>query len=379
MKISLKVAVRLSLFSLFLSLAVFVQAQQSFGTISGTVSCNDGNFPARGAKVELIPISSLISGSSEPSTGDLATTTTDLAGFYEIWKLSPGTYIVHATYGGYSDDLKLAEGLLEHATPDEQKRLLAAFPQVTIKPGVTVQKDFVLHRAGAISGRVTFDLGGTARRSVVLVAMVSANLPTTSTSASKANFFTYEQSSTVDDRGYYRIAGLPPGKYRISVRYSDSFLEGKDYGNGNHGLEAQRAGLTELTVYAPEALEESDAKLIDLQNDDEITDADITVPTRLLHSIGGTVTHNGAPAGNVALSLRRQGGPVQAHLHEAITMPDGSYRFDLLPPGNYTIRAKPTSWASPALKALFGQRSLQLTDADLLDANIDLNAKATEK
>jgi hypothetical protein len=70
--------------------------------------------------------------------------------------------------------------------------------------------------------------------------------------------------------------------------------------------------------------------------------------------------------------------------HEAISMPDGSYRFDLLPPGSYTIQAKTMGSSSfgssgPNERSIFGRVGILLNDTDVLDANIDLRAQPNGK
>lgn len=357
--------------------AVFVRAQQVSGAITGYITCSDGNFPARGATVELIPVARLLSGASGSSTANSARTTTDFSGSYEIGTVDAGTYIVNATFDGYSDDLKLVRAVLERYSVDDQKNLLAAFPQVTIKPGSNARKDLVLRRAASISGRVAVDLGGTAGKTRVTASLVSGSLVGASSSDSKAKSISYSQSSVTDDRGYYRIAGLPPGRYRLSAVLTEAFFGTRLSGGEKFVLEPQRSGVAQLTVFAPESLEEAAAKLIDVQDGDEITVADITVPARLLHSIGGTVTQGGAPTAGVVISLQRQDGSVQDSA--SISMPDGSYRFDLLPPGTYTIRAKPMGSSELDVKPPFGQVSVQLVDTDVLDANIDIRAQPNKK
>jgi hypothetical protein len=46
-----------------------------------------------------------------------------------------------------------------------------------------------------------------------------------------------------DDRGVYRIAGLPPGGYRVSVRIVESFLGSKLSGPQQVIVFPQRTGL----------------------------------------------------------------------------------------------------------------------------------------
>ena len=361
---------------------VFIQAQQASGSLIGYITCNDGNFPARGATVELIPLGRLLSGASGNSTANSPTTTTDFSGSYEFWSVDPGTYILNATFEGYSDDLKLVRSLLEHYSVDDRKSLLASFPQVTIKAASSARQDLVLRRAASISGRVSVDLGGTTGKKLVTASLVSGSPNGTSSSDSKGKSLSYSQSGFTDDRGYYRIAGLPPGKYRLSISIAQSYLGVKLGGGANVVTEPQRPGVAELTVFAPDALEEAAAKPVDVKVGDEITDADITVPARLLHSIGGTVTQGGAPIGGIDVSVQRPSGEVQDY--EAISMPDGSYRFDLLPPGTYTIRAKPMGSSSfgpsgPNERPILGRVSILLNDTDVLDANIDLRAQPNGK
>jgi Carboxypeptidase regulatory-like domain len=357
--------------------AVFVRAQQASGSISGYITCGDGNFPARGATVELISVARLLSGASGSSTANSARTITDFSGWYEIWTVASGTYIVNVTFDGYSDNLKLVRPVLGLYSVDDQKGMLAALPQATIKPGDSARKDLVLRRGASISGRVAVDLGGTAGKTLVTASLVSGSLVGASTNESKAKSVPYSQSGFTDDRGYYRIAGLPPGRYRLSAVLKESFFGTRLNGGETIDLEPLRSGVAQLTVFAPEALEKAAAKLIDVQDGDEITDADISVPTRFLHSIGGTVTQGGAPTGGIDVSVQRPDGSVQEY--ETISMPDGFYQFDLLPAGTYTVRAKAMGPSDLGAKFLLGQVSIQLIDTDVLDANIDLRTRPNQK
>jgi hypothetical protein len=361
---------------------IFVQAQQASGSVTGYITCNDGNFPARGATVELIPLGRLLPGASANSTANSQTTTTDFSGSYEFWSVDPGTYILNAKFDGYSDDLKLVWSALDHYSADDRRKLLASFPQVTIKPASSARQDLVLRRAASISGRVSVDLGGTAGKRVVTASLMSGGLDGTLSNDSKATSPSYSHSALTDDRGYYRIAGLPPGKYRLSVTLKQSYFGVKPGGGANIVFEPQRPGVAELTVFAPDALEEVGAKPVEVKDGDEITGADITVPARLLHSIGGTLMQGGTPIGGINVSVQRRDGSVQGY--ESISMPDGSYRFDMLPPGTYTIRAKPMSSSSvgssgPNERPVWGQVVIQLNDTDVPDANLDLRLRPDGK
>ena len=341
-----------------------LSAEDATGSVSGTVVCADGNSPARGAKVAVIPVDQLLSRETGSAPG---ATTSDFSGTYEIRAISPGTYIVNATLDGYSDDLKLVLSVLNMFSLDDKRKLLAAFPQVTVKAGTATRKDLVLRRAAAISGHVTVDFGGLAGRVQVtaarIVSLGSASSPISIASGSEP----FTQSSLTDDRGEFRIAGLPAGQYRISVRITETYF-GSVINKGEVHVQPQRSGTAELKVYAPEALEEGHTRIFRVNEGDEITDADITIPTRILHSIGGIATEVGVPAAGVSISIEREGTSIEGS--DAVSMPDGSYRFDLLPPGNYILRAKHGR--------LSGHDAVQLQDSDILDANINLHGPSTQ-
>jgi hypothetical protein len=239
---------------------------------------------------------------------------------------------VNATMAGYEDDLTLARTTLDRYTPDQQKSMLAAFPQVSIKAGASMHQDLILRRAGAISGSVLVDVGGTISQSQVTAALV-----VDPASERPAGPLSFSRSAVTDDGGVYRIAGLPPGNYRVSVRVVENFFGTSLGGPQKVTVVPQRTGLADLTVFVPEGLTLSDAKQVKLADGDELTAVDITVPTRLLHSVAGTVTRGGEPVAAISLSLETEGNRVT--VSDALSMADGSFRFDLLPDGNYTLVA----------------------------------------
>jgi hypothetical protein len=361
---------------------MLVHAQHESGSATGYITCNDGNFPARGATVELISLGRLLPGASANSSATSQRTTTDFSGSYEFWSVDPGTYIVNAKFDGYGDDLRLVWSVLDHYSADDRKKLLASFPQVTIKSASSARQDLVLRRAASISGHVSVDLGGTAGTRQVTASLVSSGLDGTISNDSKAASPSYSQSALTDDRGYYRIAGLPPGKYRVSITLTQAYFGVKPGGGANVVLEPQRPGVFKLTVFAPDALEEAAAKTVEVKDGDEITGADITVPARLLHSIGGSLTQGGTPIGGIDVSVHRRDGSVLGS--DSISMPDGSYRFDMLPPGTYTIQAKPMGSSSlassgPDVRPVWGQVVIRLNDTDVLDVNLDIRLRPDGK
>jgi hypothetical protein len=350
---------------------VVAWAQTASSLVSGQVICVDGNTAARHAAVEFVPLSKVLPGmAAEQGVGDTQGTETDFNGTYEV-ALAPGTYVVNAFLPGYANDLKLLRSMLKNYGLDEQKKLVSALPQLTVKAGANSKLDLSLRRAGSISGRVSVDVGGVLE-SMGVTATLVLDKQAVPTSTDRRAPSAYTVTASTDDRGGYRIFGLPAGNYHISLTCDEGSYRFAGMRDGVSTIEPSRAGVAKLIVYASEALVPDEAQTVHLEDGDEARGIDITVPLRLLHSIGGKVSVNGAPAGGVQLALHKPDGTVQPT--NAISMPDGSYRFDLLPQGNYTIEARAKGVSAEANKAPHGTVPVALLDTDVLDANIDLRA-----
>lgn len=417
-------ALRWMVFSLALLIAgIPLMAAAPTGSVEGRVICSDGNVPARGATVELIPLSNLLP--REPSYRPSSTmrrnlqqlavsaprrvkfvwplkSRTDFNGNYALASVPAGTYVVYASEAGYSSDFPLVRKVLDQFTNEQREKLLANFPEVTLEAGGTASKNVVIYRGGAISGRVIIDTGGTPGKTVVTAAMVSSDLLGDMNDSERKKPLHFALTGTTDDRGVYRIAGLPSGTYRIQVELIEKFYS-QHLGN----FSPSRTGTAGLTVFAPDALQQRDAKLVKVEAGDELSDIDITVPMSRLHSISGTITQGGEPLARGFVSLAPQGqkhdeadsnsfnddsyqevctvtGMVCANgANDATTMPDGSYRFDLVPPGTYTIKAqlRPTftESANGHSAAASAKITIQVNDRDVLDANIDIPAQVSGK
>lgn len=341
-------------------------AQGASALVEGRITCNDGNVPARGATVQLVPLATLVPNASSGDTASQTSPSTksDFFGVYTLSSVAPGTYIVNATLNGYDDDLKLVRTTLKRYTPDQQKSLLGALPQIVVKVGGSVHQDVIIRRAGAIYGRVLADAGGAISQSGVTATLIASDLPS---SASPADLPSFSQSAFTDDRGAYRIAGLPPGDYRVSVRVAESFFGTKLGGPQQVTVFPQRTGIADLIVFVPEALKPSEAKVIKVRNGDEIGDTDITIPTGRLHSLAGIVNRHGEPLAGVSVSIETEGSRVVQS--DALSMPNGSFQFDLLPDGNYSVIAKTYSSGKETSSRTV---STQIHGSDVTDLVMDV-------
>ena len=118
-----------------------------------------------------------------------------------------------------------------------------------------------------------------------------------------------------DDRGVYRIHGLPEGKFRVRsqpFRHDD--------------------GQPLLPTFAPEMLILRDSLISSTKLDFETTDADVTpIPGNLI-SVAGSVSCAPNLPGYVTVTISTDTGR-----REARSVCQGSYQFENLAPGNYEV------------------------------------------
>lgn len=185
------------------------------------------------------------------------------------------------------------------------------------------------------------------------------------------------ETVTTDDRGRYRIFGLPPGDYTVGTAW---FFRGVGFdvrvptdaeiraafqaasqpvGSMPGGPPvAAKAGPEErynyAPVYYPDAVDPLGAAVVSLGPGDERDGVDIRMQFRAMSRIEGTVTGPDGPAAQVRMVLFRR-GRVRALNSTAFwsARSDGGFETASLAPGEYTIMAEsrggpadPRLWAS---------------------------------
>ena len=154
--------------------------------ISGRVVRGDTGAPLPGAVVYLWVL-------NEPRA-----TTTDADGRYKIGELPAGRFVVAARKGGYLSVTHGQRRLHEQGRPIE----LDARQHLA-------NVNFSLPRGGVIAGRITDEFGEPMTHLRVSALRYGYM-------AGRRQLVPAESSST-DDRGQYRIFGLPPGDYYVSA------------------------------------------------------------------------------------------------------------------------------------------------------------------
>ena len=250
---------------------------------------------------------------SQPSQPMLKSTT-DQEGNYQVINIPPGNYQVSPVAPALvSPDRIIPRGV--------SKTLI-------LSEGEDVKDiDFSLVRGAVITGKVT-DADG---QPVVEERLTLS--PENQSEQSGRGFPNLAGAFMTDDRGVYRIYGLPAGRYKISVGVSEQVP-----------FTPVRFGrITYQRTFYPDAIDPADAKVIELAEGSEATNIDITVGRNLPgFSVSGKIVNGetDAPVAGVRFSLRRvinerDAGPPMGLFIASNQL--GEFRMENITPGKYAV------------------------------------------
>jgi hypothetical protein len=187
-------------------------------------------------------------------------TRTGATGRFQLQDLPPGDYVVRAELEGY---FGLAVSGSYPAFASQQLTVDAQQPVPEIP--------LLMVRGGSISGHVRDTEGKLAVNAAVSVG-VSTN-----------GNFSISTSKTTDDRGEYRLFGLPPGEYYVGVGARAAFTYANAVGGTLHRFylrssdgARQAASMPDQTFF-PNAASISEATAIALKEGEEVTGIDIVL------------------------------------------------------------------------------------------------------
>jgi hypothetical protein len=264
---------------------------------------------------------------------------TDAEGRYRVAGVPPGRYV---------------------ATPVAPAYVLQNFNNfppgkpLTLSAGDSAEDtDFRLVRGAVITGRVTDADGNPVISEPVKVTPAD---PTQLQQQQRNPIFTLDQRDiSTDDRGVYRIYGIQPGRYRVSV------------GNDGGTFRAPRARYYHRTFY-PSATEESQGKIVEVTAGDEATDVDITLgsPEKTYRISGRFVmadTNQPVPVSAFGYGLLDPTGRLSADYYGGSANARGEFQATGLAPGRYKVFAYPNplegaEWYSDTT-------AFEVTDADV--------------
>lgn len=329
-------------------------------TVTGHVFLDDTKSPARKAEVYLEPVASLQADAPPPEWRSMnrgpvtVKVEAQFDGSYIFTHVPPGSYYIVATSSGYVSPLvalRLAEarsqwdqrGPLGPQQKEARERILQSLPRVDVQPNQPATADVVLERGAAISGNITYDDGvPAAGLKVQVLSRAMQDGKETWSPLNLDNGHIWDRNFT-DDRGNFRISGLPAGKYAIEVvlEFTDTKMYFTFSGGGGGESNARSA---RLPIYSGSTPREKDTAAFKLQTREERTGEDIVIPISKLHTIKGNIVSasDGHVVNSGAVSL------VNADDHSLagsgnLTEDDTSFRLSFIFEGDY-ILSSPASY-----------------------------------
>lgn len=236
-------------------------------------------------------------------------TLTDGEGRFELAPLEAGRYLLIARKPGYGS----AEWI--EGTP-------GAGRQLNLVAGQTLERIAIVLRRGAVlTGRVV-DEGGAPVPDVTVRALQHV------TRRGRRRVVAAGRTATTDDRGEYRLWGLPEGTYLVSAESPPPI-----------GPFAPTSGAGYSPTFAPGAAAITDATRFSLVAGQELT-ADIRLVLDRLVRVTGTVVSSGgdAPSGGTVRLVAS--GDVRRDAASGPIMDGGRFSLPAVPPGSYLLVAR---------------------------------------
>ena len=303
---------------------------QMLALITGRVFAEDGGHPL--AKATL----SLRSKTARPQ--DLPRTVrTDSRGEYTFRDLEAGQYILRATRNGY-----IPRNYGQETTPS-----LRRGTSLSVGPGQEVDGvDFHLIRAGVVKGRVVDqDDDPLVRVQVMLSGYRSLG--------GKRRLMPFGQDET-DDRGQFRIFGIPPGTYFLAA-------SPRPFAALTGGAE-----LSFPPTYYPGVLRVEEAATVQVEEGAEVGGFNITLIETLTYNISGRVlTPEGNPAHSVWIMTSMMGPNTNTDLQ-------GKFKVSGLLPGKHRLYAR----AGRGKDVQMASATVDVVDQDLIGLTLVLGKGA---
>ena len=286
-------------------------------TISGRVVAADTGRALKRARV-------VIFGAGRPRIA-----MTDESGHYRIAGLPAGTYTITASKTGFAE-----------AAFGQRRRTSEGTPVQIADGQQLANADLALARGAVIAGRVLDEDGEPLARVVVQVLRHQYQRGEKRLAAAA--------NDQTDDRGQYRVFGLPPGEYVVSatVPATQGVMRRLEF---EPAPLTPGADVTDSSGYAPTyypgVITPAEAAAVRLGAAEEMNGVDFQLQMVRLATVRGTTTE---PRGVVALVPEE--GPARARLQilRGAVQPDGTFSIRNVPPGKYIAALRSDGPPSPA-------------------------------
>ena len=304
---------------LVLSTVIFAQAQTAPDKISGATITGKVTIKGKGAPGIAVV---LVLNVQEEQRATRHKAFTDDTGTYRITNVPPGNYRAQTAapafvaVDGFSNPFGKSVSLL-------------------INKDETVENiDFELVRGGVITGKVTDSEGRPFIEETVSISSAESN---------PNNTFSRHRGTRTDDRGVYRIFGIPPGNYKVAA--------------GTNELTPSWERSRFRQTFHPDATDASQATTINVTEGSETTNVDMTIKGGdRTYSVRGRIIDGdtGRPMANVPYGITVYITPNhRSGLSDgSVSNSNGEFKWENLRPGKYAVyvNSPPDSdwWAEEA-------------------------------
>ncbi len=343
------------LLALLIAHAVFAQTAAParpatgalLGIVDGIVTKDPSGEPVKKALIELI--------AENQSEGGNYTATTGADGRFHIEGIAAGRYRLFAERTGFLE--------VDKHRPRTEGRVL------TLSAGQELREVLIrLQAAAVVEGRVTDEDGDPLPEAQVTVLR--------ETYVSGRSHWEPVGGERTNDLGEYRIAGLPPGNYFVSVTPPPNFKSLIDAG-GNAESDARNAAAGETIgkpvssytrTYYPGTKDRSQAAPIQLHAGDDFPLSFSLTPSPSVIVRGSVVNLPRGASGAVMLQAR----DLNWTLNGVEIRKDGSFEMRDVSPGAYTVVATVSDTAVP----MMARQSLQVTGGNVEGLRLTAQAGA---
>ena len=331
--------------------------------VKGRALYEDTGQPATRERVELVAID-LLANRRGPHR--IPATMTDANGEFVFLHLDAGEYYVVAqpvdahvsSAEGAPFPLQTGDPVADAARLEQYK---TDYPKITVNGESPVEINLRVKNPhfASISGRIVSANGA---------AVAKANVHLLKTGERGFGY-----SLIADENGAYQFRGLPAGEYIVSAAPG-----GKD--PGPEGPRSMQGVLG--NTYFPSTIDPRLSPPVTVSPDREVSDINITLAQRSLHSVAGTVRGegDGHPIAGATVRLSKKDGDppgIDKAMANYFSTTDAQGRWFLnnVPDGVYTIDVRPTALVGAKLERFVNKRQdLTVGGADVENLAIEVSS-----
>jgi hypothetical protein len=296
------------------------------------------------------------SSSQPPRNGGALETKTDADGNYRIISVAPGNYFV---------------GFNRPGLVSEKTGFLGSPQAVSVSAGETAAVvNFQLIAGGVITGRVTRSDGLPLADEPVMLIEVNPQPSPTMSSPNPVMLPFISGIFKTDDRGIYRVFGIPPGSYKVAA------------GAAFPAFTAIRGQASYLRTFFPGTTDEGKSRALEVREATVISNINInvgsTVPT---YSASGRIVNSatGEPLPDIAYDIHINAPPrgYGGNIPKAGSSNNrGEFNIENLPAGHYVVKISEPNFLTVDRGRFFGESALfEVRDASV--SGIELKATKT--